>query len=308
MATRLPVYRQIADGIRRQIELGELTPGDRVPSTRELARAWGTATATAAQALRSLAHAGVIRAIPRIGNVVAPSRGGRARSAELGRERIVEAALAIADAEGLPALSLRGVAAKLGTPVMSLYRHVPSKDALLTLMTDAALGEEKLPADAPRAWRHALEVAARASWQTLKRHPWLVRTLSLSRPQPLPNAIRYADWILAALQRAGVEASTRMKLHITLHAFVQGLAVNLESESEAVAATGMNHDEFVDTQLTAFRGLAATGAYPAFAATLDELGGGFDLRFDELFELGLTSLLDGMARLIDDKRRSSRKL
>ncbi len=303
--TTLPPFRRIADALRRRIEQGQLSPGDRVPSTRELAREWGVALATAAHALRTLAHAGLVRPVPRIGTVVADLRGRpapRPREAELTRERIVEAATAIADVEGLPALSLRGVAARLGAPVMSLYRHVASKDALLVMMTDAALAEERLPASRPRSWRAALEIAARASWRNLKRHPWLVRTLALSRPHPLPNAIAYADWVLGALRDRGVDAQARMRLHIVLHGFIQGLAVNLESEAEALGQTGMHHDQWVDAQLGAFDALAKTGRYPAFAATLDDLDAGFTLDFDELFELGLGALLDGVARIVERRR------
>lgn len=303
----LPPFRRIADAIRRRIEVGELVAGDRVPSTRELAREWGVALATAAHALRALAHAGFVRSVPRIGTVVAdlrPRPQARPREAELTRERIVAAAIAIADAEGLPALSLRGVAARLGAPVMSLYRHVASKDALLLQMTDVALAEEILPAQRPRGWRTALELAARASWRGIKRHPWLVRTLTLSRPHPLPNAIVYADWVLGALRDRGIDAQTRMRLHVILHGFIQGLAVNLESEAEAVSATGLHHDAWVDSQLEGFHALAASGRYPAFAATLDELDAGFTLDFDELFELGLAALLDGFTRDLERKRRA----
>lgn len=305
----LPVHRRISEDIRRRIEAGELAPGDRVPSTRELARTWGTATATAAHALRNLAHAGVVRAVPRIGNVVAAPRGARAarpRDAELSRDRIVEAAVALADAEGLPALSLRAVAARIGAPVMSLYRHVSSKDALLSLMTDTVLGEEKLPAKRPTSVRVALELAAHTSYRTIKRHPWLVRTLLLSRPEPLPNAVRYADWVLGALAGHGLDAATRMRIHILIHGFVQGFAVNLESEAEAVGVTGMTHDQWVDSQLTAFSALAESGEYPAFAAVLGELDAGFDLNMDELFALGLGALLDGIELRIMRRHRTGR--
>ncbi len=304
-APKLRPHRRIADSIRERIESGELVAGDRVPSTRELADAWSVAPATAAHALRVLAHAGVVRPVPRIGTVVAGPRPRTARAedgAELGVARIVEAAIAIADAEGLAALSLRGVAAKLGAPVMSLYRHVPGKEALLDRMTDTVLGAHRLGPDRPRGWRPALEHAARASWRLVKKHPWLAHTLAIARPRPLPNGIAYAEWVLGALEGHGLAAATRMKLHILLHAFILGLAVNLESEAEAEAATGMGHDAWVDTQLGAFDALAASGRYPAFARTLGELDAGFDLAFDDLFELGLRALLDGFARTIDRAR------
>ena len=113
-----PPYKRIAADLRQRIASGELRPGDRVPSTRELAREWHVAMATAAHALKTLAHEGVVRGVPRVGTVVANARIGRTvqreRETELTRGRIVTAAIEIADTEGLVALSLRSVAARVG--------------------------------------------------------------------------------------------------------------------------------------------------------------------------------------------------
>jgi DNA-binding transcriptional regulator YhcF (GntR family) len=294
-----PPYLRIAQSLRKRIESGQLGPGDRVPSTRALARKWGVALATAAHALSTLTAEGLVRAVPRAGTVVAdaPSRAATPRGQpELTRARIVGSAIAVADAEGFAAVSLRGVASRLGAPVTSLYRHVKGKDELLHAMTDAVLGEAVLPERPPAGWRAQLEVAARAQWTLLRRHPWLARTMSITRPMPLPNAIAYAEWILRALGGLRLNAEGRMRRHIVLHAFVQGMAVNLETEADAASETGMSDDDWMDTQLGAFTALAASGRFPAFAAVLQELDAGFDLDLDGLFELGLRSLLDGFAR------------
>jgi DNA-binding transcriptional regulator YhcF (GntR family) len=299
-----PPYERIADDLRQRVESGELRPGDRVPSTRALARRWGVAIATAQHALRTLVNEGVLRSAPRVGTLVAP-RSGRTEvlPAELSRERIVAAAIAIADAEGLAALSLRGVAAKMGAPVMSLYRHVKGKDQLLRSMIDATLSDEPLPKAAPIAWRSQLELAARAQWRAFRRHPWLGRLMTITRPSPLPNALAYAEWVLRALEGHGLTAAERMRMHIVLFGFVQGMAINLEAEIEAAGETGMNDDEWMHTQLEAFSKFAASGRFPAFARTLRELDDGFDLEFDQLFELGLQVLLDGFAcRLAQSSR------
>ena len=301
---RPPPFRRIADALRSRIEAGALSPGDRVPSTRELAAEHGVALATAAHALRVLTREGVVRPIPRIGTVVAARPSPKPRETDLGRDLIVDAAIAVADAEGLAALSLRGVASRLGAPVMSLYRHVSNKDELLFLMTDRALGEVPLPELRPKGWRQAIEIAARCSWATSRRHPWLVRTLPLTRPQPHPNAIRYADWVLGALGELGLDAATRMRLHILLHGFLQGLAINLEAEAEALGATGVTPDQWIDARLSAFEQLAATGRYPAFAAVLDELDEGFHLDLDVVFEEGLAALLDGIQNTLGGGRGS----
>ena len=92
------------------------------------------APATAAKVLTLLQHEGLVRAQPRVGYVVAAARSAPGGDPELSRERIVRAAIDLADAEGLPALSMRAVAARLGVAAMSPYRYVESKDALIDAM------------------------------------------------------------------------------------------------------------------------------------------------------------------------------
>jgi DNA-binding transcriptional regulator YhcF (GntR family) len=302
-------YRRIAASLRARIESGDLRPGQRVPSTRALAKKWKVALATASHALNMLAAEGWVRALPRVGVVVAshgpsdrlvPSTTQRATPTM--REKLVAAAIAMADEEGLAAVSLRGVAARLDTPATSLYRHVQSKDELLQLMTDAALAEERFPEQRPAGWRAQLELAARLQWKVLRRHPWLARVMGITRPRPLASSLAYADWVLGALDTLKLNAAMRMQLHIVLYAFVQGMAVNLESEAEAVGETGLSDDEWMQTQLHQFSALAATGHYPAFSRALTELTEGFDLDFDALFELGLHTLLDGFAAATATRR------
>lgn len=298
-------YEQIAADLRRQIERGDLAVGDRVPSTRAIARKWKVATATAAHALRELVAAGDVRAVPRVGTLVASPRARAvaqrertAREGDLTRARIVDAAIALADEEGLAALSLRGVASRVGAPVMSLYRHVDGKAALLRAMTDAAFAEETLPKVAPTGWRARIELAVRAEWRVFRKHPWLARVVNLTRPEPLPNALAFADWIFGALAMTGADALTQMRVHVILHGFVQGLAVNIESEADAAGESGMTDDEWMNQRMSAFATAAASGRYPAFATVLRDLDGGFDIDFDDLFERGLTALLDGFTRLL----------
>ena len=190
---------------------------------------------------------------------------------------------------------------------MSLYRHVGNKEELLRLMTDAAIGEERLPETAPAGWRAQLEVAARVQWRGLRKHPWLARLISLTRPNPLPNALAHADWVLRALDGHGLDANARMQLHIILHGFIQGLAVNLETEAEAVSETGMSDEDWMRTQTETFAALAATGRFPAFAAVLVELADGFELDFEALFDLGLSVLLEGFASVVEPTPRRRKR-
>jgi DNA-binding transcriptional regulator YhcF (GntR family) len=309
-----PPYLRIAAEIRRRIADGELAPGERVPSTRQVAAEWGVALATAAKALTALRQQGLVHARPRSGTVVAlpePARGGarsRATAAsgpELSAERIVRAAIDIADREGLDALSMRGVAARLGVSAMSPYRYVTSKDELVLMMTNAAFGEPGYPDPPPAGWRARAEAGARALWALYQRHPWLAQLSPPTRPLPLPNLIRHADRTLAAFDGLGLDPATMRNLLVLVYSFVQGLAANLDRGTRAEAATGLPADQDQDTLAPTLAALAATGRYPAFAKvtrTLARRGDHLDL--DEIFDLGLRALLDGIAARIPHESRS----
>lgn len=298
-------YLKIAADLRRRIESGELVPGDRVPSTRELATRWKVATATAAHALRVLTDEGLLHAKPRSGTVVSGARPKATDSGagELSRDRVTAVAIQIADEEGLQALSIRGLAARLDSSAMSLYRHVRSKHELITLMTDAALGEEQLPAIPPRGWRAQLELSARLEWRIFKRHPWLARVVHISRPSPMPSALALADFVMRALDGSALRAPAKLQLHVLLHSFVQGLAVNLEAEAQAIGDTGMTEQEYMRMHEATFDALAHSGRFPHFAKLLDGISPSFELDFDSLFELGLARLLDGVTPLVEGRAR-----
>ncbi len=290
-------YQRIADALRRQIEAGTLAPGARVPSTRALARAWKVANATAAHALQSLVREGVLIALPRSGTVVAGRRSGE--STALSRPKVIAAAIAMADDEGLSALSIRGLASRLRVPVMSLYRHVRSKDALIALMADAALGELTLDDPPPLGWRAQLEHAARVEWQIFRKHPWLSRVVHISRPSALPNALAYVNWVMRALDASSLDGVGRLRVHVLLHAFIQGMAVNLEAEAQAVADTGIGEEEYMRSQAATYDAVATSGRHPYFAKMMRDIPEEFTLDIDELFDRGLTSMLDGFAPLIE---------
>lgn len=174
-------YARIAAELRGRIERGELRPGDRVPSTRAITQRWGVAMATASKALATLGQEGLVRAVPGVGTLVAArpatSQGRRPATAaseddSAQRGRIVRAAVAIADAEGLTALTMRRLlAAELGVSAMSLYRHVSTKEQLVALMADATFGEHALPERPPPHWRERLELSAALQWRLYRAHP-----------------------------------------------------------------------------------------------------------------------------------------
>lgn len=335
MTDPTPPYARIAAELRRRIRDGEFAPGDRVPSTRGLARQWNVALATATKALAALRQEGLVEAQPRVGTVVAspraprpdplpPRRGhaagtgsreterepareqggaqGRETGRELTRERVVRAAVEIADAEGMAALSMRSVAARLGTATMAAYRYVDGKDDLVLLMADTVLAGLPLPApdspEAPIGWRARLETGARALWRLHRAHPWLAQITPLTRPLLLPGLLAYSEWILGSLEGHGLSAATMLNVDVLLYSHVQALAVQGERETAARSSTGLTDQEWLDQQKATLEWFTASGTYPAFTRVLGALGeDGYDLHLDELFELGLAAVLDRVARL-----------
>ncbi|MEK2491897.1 TetR/AcrR family transcriptional regulator C-terminal domain-containing protein [Kitasatospora purpeofusca] len=298
-----PPFRRIAADLRRRITTGELAPGERVPSNRRLAQDWGVALATATKALTVLRSEGLVEARPRVGTVVAtpvtPAHQPASPEGELSRERLIATALGIADAEGLAALSMRAVAARLGVAPMSAYRYVTSKDELVLLAADAAFGEAGYPDDPPTGWRPRLELGARTLWSLFRRHPWLAELGPVTRPLLLPNLLTHAEWALAALDGHGLPAATALDIHVLFYSYIEGLAANLEREARAQAATGLTGDQWTDTRFAAFDTRAAAARFPVFTRLTAELDEGYDLDLDTLFESGLGTLLDGLAPRIE---------
>jgi AcrR family transcriptional regulator len=257
--------------------------------------------ATASRALGLLRDEGLVTTLPGVGTVVVepPSRerpASRRSAVDEGvRDRIVSAAIAIADAEGLSGLSMRRVAAELGVATMSLYRHVEDKDDLLTRMLDAVFRAAPLPSSAPPGWRPRLELAGRTLWRSCRAHPWLAPALSVTRPQPIAGGMAYTEWVLAALDGVGLSHDEMFTTHLILFNYTRGTAVNVESEAEAEASSGLSSQEWMMSQLPALQAVLASGAIPTFARVIESE---YDLDLDALFEFGLDCFLDGVAARI----------
>jgi len=307
-SAQAPRYREIAAELRRRIEAGELTPGMRVPSTRAIVDEWGVAMATATKVLTELRHQGLVRAVPGVGTLVEgerraarPAPASRRQSSPeggLSPERIVAAGVAIADAEGLGAVSMRRVASEIGVATMSLYRHVADKDDLVLRMMDAVYREWRLPADPPAGWRQRLEIAARLFWDACRRHPWLASAMSITRPQPLAGGLPLTEFLLGALDELGLDHQTTFTAYITLVSFVRGTALNLEMEAEAEAASGVDSEEWLNAQEPRLRAIVQAGAFPVFSRYVSQE---YDFSLDELFEFGLGRMLDGLAALLGER-------
>lgn len=310
MAVGGTASERVVGALRDRIRRGELAAGDHVPSTREIVREWGVAMATASKVLAALRAEGLVRPVRGVGTVVvgaaetvaapAPRRSARPRTRTAGpgltTARIVSAAVAIADAEGLAALSMRHVATELEVATMSLYRHVGDKDDLILRMMDAVFEEWTPPVETPSDWRERVERVSRAMWERFRRHPWLASALSLTRPQVLVSGMAYSNEMLAGLTALGLGSTAAFDAQMILFTFVRGLAVSLESEQQAEADTGTTADQWVDENETATRAAMASRELAALRQVVGNLtAGGYDMDLDRLFETGLSFLLDGLA-------------
>jgi AcrR family transcriptional regulator len=303
-----PRFQQIAAELRRQIESGELAPGARVPSTRAIVDRWDVAMATATKVLTELRHEGLVRALPGVGTVVVGDRRP-ARAAPSARrqitleegltsDRIVAAAIAIADAEGLAAVSMRRVASEVGVATMALYRHVHDKERLLLEMMNTVFGSAPLPSDPPAAWRPRVELVAKVFWDACRRHPWLASAMSLTRPQALPGVLPISEFLLASLDGLGLDHKTTVTAYLTLINYVRGTAVNLELEAEEVAATGVDNEEWLKSQEPKLSAIVEGGQFPVFTRYVSQ---DYDFSLDWLFEFGLARILDGLAALAGEQ-------
>jgi len=277
--------QRVVSELRARIRSGSLAPGDRVPSARQITEEFDVALATAQKVLATLRREGLVRMVPGVGTIVRTRDSGP----ELSSRAIVEAAIAIADDEGLDALSMRGVATELGVATMSLYRHVTSKEDLVQRMADAVFAESPPPPRGSRPWRERLLALAQVQWAAYERHPWLPHVISISRPQLMPNGMRHTEELLVILDELPFDDATKLRTGVALLGVVRGLAAGLESERNAERDTGITSDEHLDTQEERFAELV-----PRFPV-LERLGRvDVPMSLDVLFRVGLACFLDGI--------------
>ena len=207
-------------------------------------------------------------------------------------DRIVAAAIDVADEEGLDALSMRRLASSLGTGTTSLYRYVRSKEELLTLMVDAVNAPDPFRS-APRGdWRALFTSLAREHRQQLLDHPWLASEIA-SRPAIGPNTLRAADEIIGIAIAMGLDGTTARSVVGTLLRYVRGAVADELAELDAERRTGMTQDEWRRSVGPYVRGVIESGRFPSFGAAVMAP----EPTDDEQFEFGLARLLDGFERL-----------
>ncbi|MEV6033398.1 TetR/AcrR family transcriptional regulator [Nonomuraea sp. NPDC052116] len=211
----------------------------------------------------------------------------------LSPHRIATAAVGVADAEGLDAITMRRLATELGVAPMAAYRYVSGKDELLELMADHVYGELELPGETA-GWRETLrEIAVRTRELVLK-HLWLAQLPPSALLAVTPNRLAVAERSLRAVDGLDLDADTKLAVVNTVGSFTQGVTGAEIAMRRLMAGQGWSSEQQVylsmAPQLTY---LLDTGRYPGFRQYIYE--GRHKDRPDWQFETGLEYVLDGIA-------------
>ncbi|WP_033439649.1 TetR/AcrR family transcriptional regulator [Saccharothrix sp. NRRL B-16314] len=219
----------------------------------------------------------------------------RGRKPALSVPDIIRAAVEVADAEGLGAVSMARVAKQLGNSTMALYRHVSSKEDLLKLMSDAALEDPpEMPADI--GWRDGLALWASSVLVALRKHPWYAR-IPLAGPPIGPQNLAWFDCALGALADTPLEEAEKVGVVMGLLTFVHG---EMRLTVELAESFRNNPEAFGRAYSRALRLLVDPRKMPALGRVVEAGVFDFDTLYDEReveadFGFGLNLYLDGVA-------------
>jgi len=215
------------------------------------------------------------------------------RRAALTRERILRAAINLADRDGIESLSMRKLGQKLGVEAMSLYNHCQNKVDVLDGMVDIVFGEIDLPANGVD-WQIAMRKRAVSARQALLRHPWAIGLME-SRATPGPATLRHHDWVLGTLRTAGFSIDMAAHAYSILDGYIYGFTLTELtlpfSNSEGAAGV----DEIAGNILEGFR----PDEYPHLAEMAVDRGMKPGYKYGDEFEYGLELILDGIQRAQD---------
>ena len=217
-----------------------------------------------------------------------PERGSRGRRPEHSRTDIARAAIAIADRDGLAAVTMRAVAQRVGAGAASLYRYVATRDELVALMVDEVNGEFDLSHRADGAWVERMIELAHQARDIYRRHPWMLSALETT-PALGPNACAYLEYALAVIAPTGADGRTRLEAVGVFSALVRSLSRSERDQGGARAAA--SGESGLALQLA---DLAATRTYPHLADALADPGGAVaspEEQFDRVLRRVLAGLL-----------------
>lgn len=218
-----------------------------------------------------------------------PRRPRRGPRHNLTVERVVEAAMLVAEEEGVDALSMRGVASRLGVGAATLYTYVPDKSALIALMVDTMVGQAVLPHTRAGTWRDKVRAWAHEDLRSYREHPWLVELTGTGQPVG-PHTFAWVDSAVRIFDGTGLSDHEVFTVVEAVDGYVRGhvaLVVQADRAGAWTTPDGRTWDTVQDAFLAARAG--ATGRYPA-VERMTTAGP----TPEEAFARGLDWLLDGI--------------
>ncbi|WP_420709646.1 MULTISPECIES: TetR/AcrR family transcriptional regulator [unclassified Streptomyces] len=230
-----------------------------------------------------------------------PSKGPRPG---LTLDRIVGAAVSLASAEGLDAVSMGRVAKELGVSTMSLYRYVSAKSELYVLMQEAATGAPPELPPPGTDWREALAAWAWAMREVYHRNLWLLR-VPVAGPPATPNMVAWWEKALAALEGTGLDEGAVLSVTLLVAGYVKNEAVLTADLAAVVAASDDPPQEVMARYARTLRRLADPEEYPRVTHMLRS--GVLDVADEpeDEFRFGLDRILDGVAVLVAGRGAAS---
>ncbi|MDN3352943.1 TetR/AcrR family transcriptional regulator [Actinomadura sp. DC4] len=227
-------------------------------------------------------------------------RPGKGPKPGLSLDRIVAAALRVAEADGFAAVSMNRIAKELGVSAMALYRYVAAKDELIPLMLDAAIGGPPEPRADGEGWREAM---ARWCWtyrEALGRNPWALR-VTITEPPNTPQQIAWFEHGLASLRGTGLTTNEKISVVMLLSGYVRNTEAMFHGIAEAVAAALSTEDQMMSSYSDVLRKVIDPERFPCIASALDE--GVFDQAdsAEGEFAFGLERVLDGIDVLVSSR-------
>jgi AcrR family transcriptional regulator len=220
----------------------------------------------------------------------APVRGPKPR---ISLADVVAAGVAIADVEGLAALSMRKVASQLGVGVMSLYTYVPGRSELVELMIDHVYGEHAIPKP-ELPWRERVEQWARETWRIYSAHPWLL-DYNMARLPIGPSVLDVSEVLYTALKDAGFDGTENVAIFNLINWQLLGAARSMISDADEARHTGVSAEAYWDSRASFWGTYFDWNRYPTMAAIWE--AGGFDDPAGWDFERMLARLLTGIEQL-----------
>jgi AcrR family transcriptional regulator len=224
-------------------------------------------------------------------------RSGRGPKPSLSVERIAEIAIAVADAEGLQAVSMARVAREAGVTTMALYRYIPGKSELIDLMVDTAIGAAPDLRAISGGWRPRLHEWARRCWSIFRQHPWSLQAATARRRIMGPNELGWLDSVLGVLAETGLSGVEQYQAFLVLIGHVRSHA-----EFATGGAEGLSAERWESAIVRLLKG--QDDRYPGLMAAISS--GAFGPTPGDGLAFGLDCILDGLESLIARRARRHR--